>query len=140
MTQKDALKVLAVLKAAYPGSYNGMTKEEAYGTASVWHLQFANLHVDIVLLALQKAISSNKWPPTVAEVKSKIQALHWEAYDAMNGITGDVQSEESMRLYRYIYQETMEYKHDKFYEPSLNMMLNTPEVLRLTKGEWHGKE
>ena len=29
MTKKEALQILAILKAAYPSSYNGMTKEEA---------------------------------------------------------------------------------------------------------------
>ena len=32
MTKKEALQVLAILKAAYPANYNGMTKEEATGT------------------------------------------------------------------------------------------------------------
>ena len=42
MTKKEALQILAILKAAYPSSYNGMTKEEATGTVAVWCMQFAD--------------------------------------------------------------------------------------------------
>ena len=37
MTRDETTKVLALLKAAYPNSYKGMTKEEAMGTISIWN-------------------------------------------------------------------------------------------------------
>ena len=32
MTREETVKILAILKAAYPNSYKGMTKEEANAT------------------------------------------------------------------------------------------------------------
>lgn len=83
MTKKEALQVLAILKAAYPSSFNG-TKEELTGTVSVWALQFADMPADIVLMAVHKLISTSKYPPAIAEVKKVIEGLYWEAYSALS--------------------------------------------------------
>ena len=45
MTREETIKVLAILKAAYPNAYKGMTREEAQGTVSVWAMQFASNEV-----------------------------------------------------------------------------------------------
>lgn len=79
MTPNDAKKVLAILKAAYPNSYKGMSREEAVGTVNVWAAQFAEYPVEVVMLAVQKLISGNVFPPSISEVKTKMQGLYWEA-------------------------------------------------------------
>lgn len=82
MTKKEALQILAILKAAYPSSFNG-TKEELTGTVAVWALQFADMPADIVLMAVHKLISTSKFPPAIAEVKKVIEGLYWESYSAL---------------------------------------------------------
>ena len=47
MTRDETTKVLALLKAAYPNSYKGMTKEEAMGTISIWTMQFESVPVEL---------------------------------------------------------------------------------------------
>lgn len=42
MTREDTIKVLAILKAAYPASYRNMSRDEANGTVMIWATQFAN--------------------------------------------------------------------------------------------------
>ena len=59
MTREEAIKVLAILKAAYPNSYRGMTKEEAHGTVAVWAAQFASMPASVVMIAINKKISKN---------------------------------------------------------------------------------
>lgn len=124
MTKKEALQILAILKAAYPSSYNGMTKEEATGTVSVWCMQFANMPVDIVLMAIHKLISTNKFPPSVAEVKDKIRSIHWEAYDVLttNERTNCL-SEEAMAQYQRLYDITKEYKFAHSSEINVSQMM-----------------
>jgi len=52
MTKKEAATILAILKAAYPNSYKGMTQEEAMGTVSVFkalnrsHMIFQHIFFD----------------------------------------------------------------------------------------------
>lgn len=121
MTKKEALQVLAILKAAYPASYNGMTKEEATGTVNIWAIQFQDMPVDIVLMAIHKLIATNKFPPTVAEVKEKIKAIRWEVYDV---ISGALPASDEMRANcQRIYDATADYSFGRMYEPKIPAML-----------------
>lgn len=133
MTKKEAVQILAILKAAYPASYNGMTKEEASGTVAVWAMQFDSLPVDIVLLAIHKLIATNKFPPTVAEVKDKIKSIHWEAYDAITS-KRDILPESTVKKCQMIYDATEEYKFGKAYEPGIGLMLSGETPLMIGGG------
>lgn len=79
MTQKEATQILAILKAAYPNSYRGMSKEEAIGTVNVWATQFVNIPASVVMIAINKLISTNTFPPSIGEVKERIRGLYFEA-------------------------------------------------------------
>lgn len=84
MTREETIKVLAILKAAYPNSYRGMTKEEAHGTVAVWAAQFAKMPVNVVMIAINKIISKNTFPPSINEVNDEIRGLYWETWQALN--------------------------------------------------------
>ena len=84
MTREETIKILAILKAAYPNSYKNMTKEEASGTVAVWTMQFATIPAEIVLIAVNKLISTSPFPPAICEVKKKIGGLYWESWEALN--------------------------------------------------------
>lgn len=93
MTREDAIKILSILKAAYPNSYKGMTKAEANGTVTVWATQFVSMPATVVMIAVNKLISTNTFPPSIGEVKEKIRGLYWEAKQAIpyqhGGITAN---------------------------------------------------
>lgn len=136
MTKKEAVQILAILKAAYPASYNGMTKEEASGTVTVWSMQFAEMPVDIVMMAIHKLISTSKFPPTVAEVKTKIRDIHWEAYTAMtDGLRYKYITEEELRRLERIYDATENFSGSGTYEPSITKMIDSGNPRYLTAGE-----
>lgn len=80
MTREETIKVLAILKAAYPNSYKGMTREEAQGTVTVWSMQFAAFPVEVVLLAVNKIIASSTFAPSISEVKEKMRGMYWELW------------------------------------------------------------
>ena len=83
MNTKEAAQVLAILQAAYPNSYKSVTAESAGGTISVWAVQFADIPADIVLIAVNKWISTNVFPPSIHEINKKIGSLYWEASDTL---------------------------------------------------------
>lgn len=83
MTREETIKILAILKAAYPNSYRNMSKDEANGTVMVWAMQFANIPADIVLIAVNKLISTSDFPPAICEVKDKIRGLYWEVWEEL---------------------------------------------------------
>lgn len=125
MTKKEALQILAILKAAYPSSYNGMTKEEASGTVAVWCMQFADIPADVVMMAIHKLISTNKFPPSIAEVKDKIEKIHWEAYEMLTFSQGELLSEETRQKYKQIYEVTKPYKIAKYHELNISQMIGS---------------
>ena len=139
MNKKEALQVLAILSASYPKYYLNITDEETQGIVSVWALQFANVPADIVLMALNKAVSSNeKYPPNIAEVKKKIESIHWEAYEMiernyrLKNLTDD-----QLANYKRIYKETESYKFGKI-EPSIKEMLPKRENKLIERSEGNG--
>ena len=83
MTREETIKVLAILKAAYPNSYKNMTKDEANGTVAVWSMQFASIPVEVVMIAINKLISTSTFPPAICEVKDKIRGLYWEVWEQL---------------------------------------------------------
>jgi hypothetical protein len=129
MTQKEATQILAILKAAYPNSYRGMTKEEAIGTVNVWAVQFAKMPADIVLLAVNKCIATSQFPPAPSEVKKKFQSLHWEALEALkaNEVYSNL-NEEQIKYYKYIKDKTEIARHLP-YEPTIEEIKSQYELI-----------
>lgn len=141
MTKEETLRVLAILKAAYPASYNGMTKREANGTVAVWSMQFNDVPVEVVLMAVQKLISTNKFPPAISEVKAKIGSIHWEAYEMLSSSNlREFLSEETKRKYQRIYDLTKDFKMATASKPTLHQMLEGGYMLQLGSGGEQGSE
>lgn len=131
MTRDETTKILAVLKAAYPHSYKNMSQKEALGTVAVWHMQFVDMPPEIVLMAVQKCISTSTFTPSISEVKKKISALCWEAYDIITGTDVQALPEQTVKKAEWIYQKTRDYKYDTPQEPSLYQMIGNPDSMKL---------
>ena len=143
MTAKESVQILAVLTAAYPNAYKNITEQEAAAVALVWASQFADIPYDIVFMALQKAISCCKFPPTICEVKAKLSDLSWEAYEAIEKIHrrgkqnhGNTDSRK-LQEYKRVYELTSNYKN-RVAEPTLDSMLPYSQRA-LTAGMIEGK-
>lgn len=132
MNRKETTQVLAILSASYPKYYLNITDAEAQGIASVWSIQFANVPADIVLMALNKAVSENeKYPPNIAEVKKKIESVYWEAYEKIErNYRFKNLSDEELATYKRICKATEKYKFGKV-EPSISDMLPKREVKQI---------
>lgn len=79
MTRQEALKILAVLRVAYPNSYRGLGEDMASAMAGLWTSQFANMPYSVVSLAVERLISKSTFPPTIAEVNDELRSLWAEA-------------------------------------------------------------
>ena len=142
MTQKEATQILAILKAAYPNSYRGMTKEEAVGTVNVWATQFINIPVNVVMIAVNKLISTNTFPPSIGEVKEKIRGLYFEALGELpyqhGGLYANNTAElppERIELLKEIVRVTEPMRTQRTIEPSLNELLGSFEKNYLASGQ-----
>lgn len=81
MTREETVKVLAILKAAYPNSYSRMTPAEAKGVVTVWASQFVDVPANLVMIAVNKLIAVNTFAPSIAEVKAKIGDIYAECIE-----------------------------------------------------------
>ena len=131
MTKQEALQILAILQAAYPNFYKG-TKEEAIGTVSVWCMQFHDMPAEIVLMAVHKLIGTNKFPPTVSEVKAKLVSIGYEADNLlhMHRMCNANLSPNEVKKLEWISANTNKYQMSNASEPTLVQMLGqTGKVL-----------
>ena len=75
MTKQEVTQMLTILKTAYPRFYADMSKEEAYNTIDLWTTMFANEDGALVVATVKELINSFKFPPTIADIKEKMQSL-----------------------------------------------------------------
>ena len=132
MTREETIKVLAILKAAYPNAYKGMTREEAQGTVTVWSMQFAVFPVEVVLLAVNKIIASSTFAPSISEVKEKMRGMYWELWgilkenETVHNLT-DVQETQYLRMLSAIEPLRASYNN----EPAISDILGAYNQLYL---------
>lgn len=130
MTRQEALKILSILKAAYPNSYRNMSKEEASGTANIWASQFAKYPYMIVAFAINKIISTSTFPPSIGEVKEKIRSMYYEALQELpyqhGGLYASNTQEidtERLTILKQIVEITQPLQTRQHIEPTLSEML-----------------
>lgn len=130
MTRQEAIKILSVLKAAYPNSYKGMTKDEANGTVNVWATQFVSMPFSVVSIAVNKLISINTFPPSINEVKEKIRSMYWEAWtmlreheNAIEDGCGEELDDRTLATVKEIIRVCEPMRTKQLLEPSLTELL-----------------
>ena len=131
MTRDDAIKILSILKAAYPSSYKGMTKEEANGTISVWAAQFSTIPASVIYIAINKLIGTNQFPPTISEVKDKLHGMYYEAAgmltehkQSLEGYAGRQLDDQSLQIVNEIINATNSLRGQENNEPSISDLLH----------------
>lgn len=123
MNKKEAVQILAILKASYPNFYKNLSQEDAQGIVSVWSMQFADVSAEVVFMALNKAVSVSKYPPTIAEVKEKISSVHWESYEIIKRNNQfKTLTDSEVEHYKRIYEETRGHSTKK-QEPSITQII-----------------
>lgn len=75
MTRQEALKILTILKTAYPNFYKDYSKEELNAAIDLWAVMFAEENAQVVTEAVRALICTLKFPPTIADVKEKIAMI-----------------------------------------------------------------
>lgn len=77
MDRADTLKILSVLRGAYPAFYRDTTKREAESIANLWADMFADDDYIIVAAAVKALIASDSkgYPPVIGQIKERIRRL-----------------------------------------------------------------
>lgn len=75
MNKRETLKIMAVMRAAYPGYYRDITPADAEAAANLWQTMLADRPYELVAKAVKMLIATAKFPPTIAEVNEAIGEL-----------------------------------------------------------------
>lgn len=75
MTREETIKIMSVLKVAYPRYYGNQTKQELIDAVTLWQMMLEDYSYEIVSCAVKTIIATVKYPPTVAEVVEKINKI-----------------------------------------------------------------
>lgn len=75
MTRQEALGILIMLKTAYPTFYRNYNKDETSEAVDLWATMFRDDPPQIVTESVKALMCTLKYPPTIADVKEKIQEL-----------------------------------------------------------------
>lgn len=76
MTEQETLKIMALIKTAYPRFIEGVDSKTA---ARLWHEMLKDLDYGQIQIALKRWIATEKWPPSIAEVRSMATGLNNDA-------------------------------------------------------------
>lgn len=111
----------------------------------LWYGQLKNLPIAIAQMALQKWVATNKWSPSISELFSMVEKIHWEAYEiTSNRPVFEMLSDAERKRYEWVYEVTRPYKMAKLAEPSIQQLMSGKDQLeaidgqrlQLEKGEW----
>ncbi len=77
MTREDTIKILSVLRGAYPAFYRDITKQEAESTIGLWASMFEEEPYELVGAAVKAFISADGkgFPPAIGQIKERIRQI-----------------------------------------------------------------
>lgn len=72
MTEQETVQIITLIVMSYPSNEKLKDETTLKGMVSVWKVIFKDDDARLVETAVQKHIVSNKWPPSIAEVREQM--------------------------------------------------------------------
>jgi hypothetical protein len=121
MNREESIKLLALIKVAYPAAYKDMDKETKLATVNMWQTTFPSVPYPIMEMAFNRFRMTSKYPPTVAEMAEELVNVHYQALEeAMNA--NSLGDKEGLSLYRGIMRITQPYKSGAYKDTAMVSM------------------
>ncbi len=125
MNREESIKLLALIKVAYPAAYKDMDKETKLATVNMWQTTFPYVPYPIMEMAFNRFRMASKFPPTVAEMATELVNVHHQATEEAL-IAHSIGDDENLRLYREIMRITEPYKSGAYVDaPFLRMAITS---------------
>lgn len=74
MTESETVKIIAMLYMAYP-AVNRLSDDAIKDMTGIWYKFFETDSYNLVEVAVQRHISTNKWMPSIAEIREQMTRL-----------------------------------------------------------------
>ena len=121
MNREESIKLLALIKVAYPTAYRDMDKETKLATVNMWQTTFSSVPYAIMEMAFNRFRMTSKFPPTVAEMAEELVNVYYQALDEAM-VSHSMGDQESLGLYRGIMRVTEPYKSGAYKDtPMVNL-------------------
>lgn len=77
MTIEETIKIMAILKAAYPMYYKDMSKDDLKPVIKLWHMQFSQYDYETVMMAVNAWIANDTkgFPPVIGQLQEKLRQI-----------------------------------------------------------------
>ena len=136
MTREDAIKLLALIKVAYPSSYRDMDKASAEATVNMWYTSFSDVPYVLMEMVFNNFRVKSKFPPTVADFFDELRGLYWTACE---NLLSPFITDDAAKRCNFIVDCTSRFCHtqqaiDINYAAISNDLLNASEYKLLTEG------
>ena len=79
MNKQEAVRLLALIKVAYPTAYRDMDEASKKATVNMWQMSFQDVPYGIMEQAFNHFRMVNKFPPTVAEMVEELKHIYYAA-------------------------------------------------------------
>ena len=79
MNKQEAVKLLALIKIAYPTAYRDMDDESKKATVNMWQMSFPDVPYPIMEQAFNHFRMVSKFPPTVADIVEALRHIYYHA-------------------------------------------------------------
>lgn len=109
MNKQEAIKLLALIKVAYPTAYRDMDQATKQATVNMWAGSFPDVPYPIMEQALNHFRMVSKFPPTVAEMVEELKNIHYQALEGAM-IHKNLGNDEEVEKFRAIMACTSRYK------------------------------
>ena len=136
MNREESIKLLALIKVAYPTAYKDMDNASKQATVNMWQSTFQDMPYPIMEMAFNHFRLISKFPPTVAEMAEELKTLYYEALQGAM-VAKSFGTEEDLISCKRIMQYTEAYKSGEYLQQPINKaigMLGSEERLALEEG------
>ena len=137
MNREEAIKLLALIKVAYPTAYKDMDNASKQATVNMWQTSFGRVPYPIMEMAFNHFRMVSKFPPTVAEMAEELKSLYFQAFEGAAQAKMFGTNEEFQKC-RFVMQHTEEYRSGAYLETSfgkqMGNLLNGSQVQMIEKG------
>jgi hypothetical protein len=138
MNREESIKLLAIIKVAYPTAYKDMDDASKKATVVMWQTTFAKVPYQIMEMAFNRFRMVSKFPPTVAEMCEELKRLYCQALDEVMWASA-LGNKEDLSTYEWIMEHTEVYKNDAYLDmpvmAGVKALKGRVETKRLNSGE-----
>lgn len=113
MNREEAIKLLALIKVAYPTAYKDMDNASKQATVNMWQTTFSTVPYPIMEMAFNRFRLASKFPPTVAEMVDELKGVYYRALEGAMSAKF-LGSEKELNQCIQIMEYTLMYKNGEY--------------------------